>query len=271
MPPRTESVIDRVMRVLEAIGEGDRSLSAAEVARRTDLPISTAYRIVEDLVEAQVLERDDRRRVYIGLRLWELVIRSPRVSSLREVALPFMEDLNAVVNQHTTLYIVDKGEVLCLEMLSSKRSNSVNVMRPGSRLPILASAPGIVLAAFSQASVKEEFLKGKITAFTQYTIIDRDVLRKIVAETRKTGFALTSGWIHAESTGLAVPIIGDDGTAVAALSITSRRGEVEDLSLLSALNTSARSISRLLYSGRKTTDPHGKLLRQRIRQAMAPS
>jgi DNA-binding IclR family transcriptional regulator len=44
-----ETHIERVVRILEAF-DRDVALSAPEVARRSDLPVSTAYRLVTELV-----------------------------------------------------------------------------------------------------------------------------------------------------------------------------------------------------------------------------
>lgn len=50
--PRTqggESVLSRVVRIVEAFGPGDSALTITEIARRSGLHIATASRLVEEL------------------------------------------------------------------------------------------------------------------------------------------------------------------------------------------------------------------------------
>ncbi|MEV7136001.1 helix-turn-helix domain-containing protein [Arthrobacter sp. NPDC093128] len=72
--PRTqggESVLSRAVRIVEAFGPGDTSLTITEIARRSGLHIATASRLVEELSRFGWLQRDEDRRVRIGVRMWE--------------------------------------------------------------------------------------------------------------------------------------------------------------------------------------------------------
>ncbi|MGY6497913.1 MAG: helix-turn-helix domain-containing protein, partial [Microcella sp.] len=69
--PSGDSVTDRLLRVLETFTPTRTVQTAAEIGRRAGLPPSSAHRIVSELVDAGLLERDDDRRIRIGMRLWE--------------------------------------------------------------------------------------------------------------------------------------------------------------------------------------------------------
>ncbi|MDQ0078585.1 IclR family transcriptional regulator [Arthrobacter oryzae] len=268
MPAQNETMIERVIRILEVFGAGENALTASEIARRAKLPLATAHRIVGDLVAARVLEREPDRRVRIGLRLWELATRASSAMSLRDIALPYMEDLHAVVKQHTQLSVLDRHDVLYLERLSSKDATSANTATAGSRLPALQCAPGIVLAAYSLPAVRDELLTwGRLTEFNKQTVMGRDDLRKIIAEARRVGYALAPGWIHTDVSGIAVPILAADGGAIAALSITIKRDSADELTYLHALHTTARAVSRAMNVENLVTDPRLNLLKQQIRRA----
>lgn len=67
MPP---TVTGRVLAILDALGAGDPvGLSLVEISRRADLPLSTTFRLVKELVEARAVARDDQLRYRIGPRL----------------------------------------------------------------------------------------------------------------------------------------------------------------------------------------------------------
>lgn len=76
------------MGVLETFTPTRTAHTATEVARRADLPTSTAHRIVSNLVTNGSLEHDDDRRVRIGVRLWELATRGSRPMHLRQPCDP---------------------------------------------------------------------------------------------------------------------------------------------------------------------------------------
>lgn len=268
MRAQRESMIERVVRVLEVFKSTGDSLTASEVARQSGIPVPSAHRIVTELVGLGILDRDSDRRVRIGMRLWEIVTRSSGVLPLREVALPFMEDLRAAVNAPTLLSILDRNDALNVDTLPSRRPSATNVTQPGVRLPALASSPGIVLVAFAPQEVRERILgSGTVTRFTEYTVVDRAELVRIVHKTRRLGYAVARRWISTDSTGIAVPILSSDGTALAALSVTTPFGSGVPSDLLPALHTTARGISRAVLAGSRPSDPQVTLLMQQIRRA----
>jgi DNA-binding IclR family transcriptional regulator len=110
--PSGESVIERVVRILEAFDPDRPSLTLVELAARTGLPASTASRLVEQLVAHGLLHRDGNGQIRIGVRMWELASRASPTLALREIAMPFMEDVQAVVGHHTQLGLRDGKEVL---------------------------------------------------------------------------------------------------------------------------------------------------------------
>src|SRR5690606_33970213 len=80
-----DTYLHRVVAVLNAFRADDDCLGAAELARRSGLPRSTAHRIALELVEAGLLERQGTR-VRLGLKLFEIGQRVPRQRVLRDAA-----------------------------------------------------------------------------------------------------------------------------------------------------------------------------------------
>src|SRR5688500_12588221 len=118
-----ESVISRVVRLMSAFDRNLPVMTLSGLARRAGLPLTTAHRLVDDLVLHGLLERQPDGTLRPGMRMWELAARGPRALILHELALPFMEDVQAAVHQHTTLAVLDHGSVLYVERLSSPHSS----------------------------------------------------------------------------------------------------------------------------------------------------
>ncbi|MFW0793499.1 IclR family transcriptional regulator [Gordonia sp. CPCC 205515] len=270
MATRNDSMIDRVIEVLEAVKTAGTPMTASGVARTTGIPMPSTHRIVNELVRTGILERDPDFTLRIGMRLWEITARSTPVLTLRDIALPYLEDLLAVVGEPTLLSVLDRNDVVNIETLTPRQPSATNVTQPGVRLPALVSSPGIVMTAFAPSAVREDILEtGKITRFTAHTVVDRAELRRIVDDTRRVSHAIVPRWMYLDSTGIAVPILREDGTALAALSVTKPYDVGVPSDLLPALHTTARGIARAVRAGtaRPSADPEVALLKQRLRHA----
>ena len=246
--PSGDSVTERLIRVLETFTPTRTVQSAADIGRRAGLPTSTAHRIVGELVEAGLLERDDDRRIRIGVRLWELATRSSHALRLRQAALPYMERVQAQVQEHTQLAILEQDEALFLERLSGPQSGA-NVTRVAGRLPLHASSSGLVLLAYADRALQERILESHLVAVSPETITDPAALRRKLAEVRSLGHAVAPGYIESISTGIAVPVQDETGAVTAALSVVLRRDEKIEPSLRELL-TAARDIERALGARR---------------------
>ena len=243
--PSGESLLTRVDRILAALDADNPTRTVAETARVARLPVATTHRLVNELVELGYLERTPARRVRLGVRLWELASRGSRTTSLREAAMPIMEDVHAVVGHHTQLGVRDRHEVLYLERLST-RGGSRNIIRVAGRLPAHACSSGIVLLAHAPADVQEDVLAGPLPRYTQRTPSDPRTLRRLLADTRRQGYTIAAGLITEGATGVAVPIRGPRDEVVAALSIVVPSGDGNAPAQISALLAAARAISRAL-------------------------
>lgn len=242
--PSGDSAIDRFVRILETFTPTRTAQSTADIGRRAGLPRSSAHRIVNELVDAGLLERDDERRIRIGLRLWELSTRSSHALRLRQAALPFMERVQQRVREHTQLAILEQDEALFLERLSAPDSGA-NVTRVAGRLPVHASSSGLVLLAFAPHDVRERVLAQPLAPVTPETIVDPTALRRELAEIRALGRAVAPGYVDAVSTGVAVPLRDETGTVIAALSVVLPR-DAETQFALVELHRAARDTERAL-------------------------
>jgi DNA-binding IclR family transcriptional regulator len=219
--PSGDSMTERIVRVLETFTAERSMQSASEIGRRAGLPSSTAHRIVDELVEAGLLERDDDRRVHLGMRLWELALRGSTALRLRQAALPHMERVQARIREHTQLAVLEQDEALFLERLSHPDAGA-NITRIAGRLPLHASSSGLILLAHAPSALRERVLAGPLRALAPETLTDAARLRRLLTEARRTGVVIAPGSIEAVSTGVAVPI-RDAGEVVAALSVVLPR------------------------------------------------
>lgn len=247
------SVTARVLRLLAAFTPESPELTLSQLSRRAELPLSTAHRIVDELLRWGALERDADGRYRIGLRLWELGALAPRGVGLREAAMPFLEDLYEATHENVQLAVLEGTEALYVERISGR--DAVNtVTRIGGRLPLHATGVGLVLLAHAEPALQEEILAGPLRRFTDKTITSPSVLRRVLADIRRSQFAVTDGQVELIALSVAAPIYGPTDEVVAALSIVVP-AESRPEAFVPAVRAAARGASRVLGAPRARRPP----------------
>lgn len=208
------SVAARVFAVLDAFMSTPDRLTLSEVAARSGLPVSTAYRLVGELTRWGGLERGEDNRYQVGIRLWELGQHAAR--ELSDVARPFLQDLFEVTRENVHLCVRVGADALYLQRFYGSRRVPLTA-RVGGRLPLHATAAGKVLLAYEEEWVREAYLAGTMERRTAFTITEPGRLSRELAAARHRGYAVTSEEIRLGSCSVAVPVLGGDGAITAAI------------------------------------------------------
>ncbi len=244
--PAALSVTARALSVLDAFDTKHRHQTLAAIARRSGLPMSTTHRYVNQLVEASALVRCNDGSYEIGTKLWRLGLLASVHSELRELALPYMEDIFQLGVDTVQVAVLDGFRALVIDRIAGSRSMSV-ISRPGVRLPLHASGVGKVLLAFGSQQLQEAVFLS-LDRITDQTITNQKVLQDQLAEIKKTGFASTREELAAGAISLAVPIRGQGQRVVAALGIVVPNKQNNLNHLVPVLKVSADALSRKLIS-----------------------
>ena len=259
------SVPAKLLALLDAYSYEHAAYSLSELARHTGLPLATAHRLIGELARWGALERGEDGRYRIGLRLVELAALCPRGYGLRDVALPFMEDLYEATHQNVQLAVRDGLDGVYIERIAGRHAVPV-LTRVGAHWPLHATGVGLVLLAHAPADIQEAVLAAPLVTFTRFTISDPAELRRALAEVRRTGFALSDRQITDDAFSVAAPVMatGPGGArsggarpggarpgeeCVASLSIVVPVSDPHRVSWAPAVRAAANGISRQL-SGR---------------------
>jgi DNA-binding IclR family transcriptional regulator len=243
--PSTGPVLARALQILGAFSADRPAMTLSELSRQTGLPVSTAHRMLAGLVAWGALERGEDGCYRIGLRLWEVGALAPRGQGLRERALPFLEDLSQITRENVQLAVRERTELVFVERIAG--TGAVQVLtRVGGRFALTATGVGLVLLAHAPVDVQEEVLTGPIGRFTPRTVTDPVELRRMLADVRTSGFAVSDRQVTMDALSVAAPVHDARGAVVAAVSLVVRHGSASAHALAPLLRTSARAISRAL-------------------------
>lgn len=237
-----DSVVDRIVRLISAFPQDVPALQLSELAQRAGLPLTTTHRLVGQLAAHRLLETAPGGTVRPGVRLWELVNRASPTLALRQAAMPFMEDIQQVLNQNVNLAVLDGWEALFVERLS-RRGSVANRAQVAGRMPVHISSAGLALMAHQDKAVQEEYL-GQLP--DPDGMAGPDAVRALLAETCREGYAQLKAAVDPDTWGIAVPVLNRRHLAVASLGVVVPLREMRLQALVPALQTAARGIARQL-------------------------
>jgi len=240
----SRSVTLRALSILGAFDWAHRRLKLSEIARRSNLPLATAHRHVQELVDWHALERLDDGTYRIGERLWRLGLLSAVQVDLRETALPYLQDLCATTGDTVHLAVRDGVRALYVERLRGMRSVRV-VSRPGGTLPLHATGVGKVLLAWAPPEIQQAVLAGP-ERYTPFTVVEPARLAAQIEEIRESGVAWTREELVIGASSLAVPVTGAGEAVIAAIGLVVPSPRQNIGAGLPALRATAAAVSASL-------------------------
>jgi DNA-binding IclR family transcriptional regulator len=214
-------VLGRSLAMLFELGEANRPLPTLELARRTDLPASTAYRLVDELDGHGLVQRDDEGGLALGLRLLELArqLEDRLETSLLEPARGVMRELAR--NYDETALLTAPAGRCAIGLGAVEPPRPVRLSYGRWRVaPMHLGASGKVLLAFLPARAAERVLAAvdqSVTASGRPIEIER--LRLELDEVRRQGVVVTHGELDRGVSGVAAPVLGPRGRVLAGLTL----------------------------------------------------
>ncbi|NJC82946.1 IclR family transcriptional regulator [Planosporangium mesophilum] len=240
----TQSSLLRALHLLDAFRPGVDELTLGDLARHTGVPKTTAHRMVADLVEWGALERTPTG-LRLGMRLFELGHLVPAQRGLRDLALPYLEDLYETTHQTVNLAVRHGNEIVYVEKLVS-RGRLVPHSRTGGRLPLHCTALGKAILAFSPPHVVDEVIAAGLRPITSKSITDAARLLSDLAAIRERRVAFDVEESRLGMFCAASPLVNAKRVPVGALSITGMDSMSTARRFAPAVLTAALSLSRRL-------------------------
>jgi DNA-binding IclR family transcriptional regulator len=182
-------VLDKAMLVIRAVADAPRTL--VELQTETQLPRATAHRLATALEAHGMLRRDTDGRFDLGQGLVPLGRTAAERFSLVELARPILERLRDETGESVQLFVREGDQRRCV--LSLESTHGLRWIVPqGALLPLDVGSAGRVLSG----------------------------------EGGRHGWIESIGEREAGVASVSAPIVGSDGSVVAALSVS---GPIERL------------------------------------------
>jgi DNA-binding IclR family transcriptional regulator len=248
-------IVEAVVRALDLLEafQGGEELTLTEISQRVGLTKSRVFRLLHSLAARGYVERSaDGIRYTLGVKLIERAACVRR--DLRQLALPFMQRLHAQFNETVNLAILDRGDVLYIEMLESSQPFRM-AAAVGTRSPWHSTALGkAIVAHVPEEELRSLLQKDRLVKLTERTITDPGKLRQELERVRRQGYAVDDGETEPGAACLGAPIFNREGRPIAALSLSgpAERILTNRREIATALLTACREVSRRMGFHRRS-------------------
>ena len=246
IPPDQESStsVAKALALLSSFGPQHLTMGVSEIARRAQLPKSTAHRLLSVLVDWEMVTK--RGTAYSpGSRLSELAALAahPETRDLRRVALPHMLDLYEMTHETVNLCVLVGCDTLYIEKIHGHHSGQ-SPAQVGSRLPAANTAVGKVLLAFSDTDVIAR-VSNNLRPATSSSISSATRLTRELAAIQRSGLAYDRQEARPGLTCIAAPVRTWAGAVVAAVSISGPVHRFQPATAAPAVRAAAAGIAKL--------------------------
>ncbi len=219
---KTVQSVERALSLIEILADTREAMQLGELVAKANLKSSTVHRLLSTLIHRGFVEQDERSRYRLSMKLYHIGNAVSSATSLREIALPLMQELLERFNETVNLAVLDCNEVVYLEQLESSNLVVVRMFaRVGNRGPAHCTGSGkVLLAGLDKEDLRRYLEEVELQRFTSDTITDPLILLGELQKVRADGYALDLGERDEGVRCVAAPIKNHRGKVVAALSVS---------------------------------------------------
>ena len=214
--------VQKALTMLETFGGDRRTLGLAELAAAAGMTTSSAQRCIHTLLRLGYLRRDTR------LRRWVLTVRALSLTeaylsghALLEHATAHLIELNQASGESVSLSEPDGTDMVFIARFPSLQPFHIH-MPVGRRLPMYCTASGrAYLSALPPATARRILARSRLSAHTPQTPTDLQQIGKRIDAAREAGYAWSDQEYYRGDVTIAAPVLGEDGTPLAAVNISA--------------------------------------------------
>jgi len=210
----------RGLQVFHALAAADNGASPQELVHATGLDRSTLQRLLRTLVSAGYAERLGRGRYAVGSQALRLGVRLTDSHHLGRVSRPYLQRLQAEVDETVNFAVLDGTDVVYVARLATGQILSINI-DIGTRLPAYCTSLGrAILAALPTDQARAVLERSDRAELTPQTIVDVDEIVDELAAIRQRGYSYTEAELEQGLQSAAAAVRGVGGAVVGAINIS---------------------------------------------------
>lgn len=202
--------------ILEIVSQKGEA-TVAEISAHTDIPKPTAYRLVNDLTEAGLLDPVSKGQFTIGYRLKQITEPDQSDQALLETIAPVLAN---AADTHGAAFFLSRLRSNAVEIIAVETPDTgVSFLHPGlGKRPLHACSCSKAVAAFSPAVA--ETMSTRLKAYTEFTQTNRAEVDAEFALIRRRGYAECVEEIERGMCSVAAPLVPSGQTPTMSIGAT---------------------------------------------------
>jgi len=204
--------IRSVARAVRALGivaaAAGQGVTARDLATALGAPLPTTYHLLNTLMDARMIYRDEWKRFRLGVGVEALASAYYRQVAPPPALLVPLQGLVERTGETAYLTAWRHGELEILACRAGTHAVRVMALQPGFHELAHARASGKLLLALGSSSLREDFIRSHpLHAATRHTITDRAQLEAELDAIARVGYALDQEEFYEGVCGISVPIV----------------------------------------------------------------
>jgi len=223
--------LDRFVMVMDIISAASmEGVGTSDLARQTLLSKGTLHRILQGMVERELVTQNQHTRKYrLGPKamIWgsNFLAGHDPVELLRE----YCDLLAQRTGVYTYLSKFDSGQVYCIYTKQPSDIRNTYFVRVGQIMPLYCTAAAKAIFAFQpQFPIDSLLLREQHEKFTEYTKTDVGDIKAELAEIQKNRIAFCVEELEPGVSAMATPIFHSKGEASASIGLIASTQYIEN-------------------------------------------
>ncbi len=237
------SAVIRAIHIIDFMYEKGGSASINEISKELGMYKSTVHRILNTLKSQNYVHHDqDDPKYHLGIRFYTLGSLVKENLDILQMFTNLANNISDKYNEGVQISVLDKNskdaaKLICIQRTTSSENLVLRTV-PAIGIPTYChcSASGKCLLAFSDPEYIDQFRGKPLQKLTDHTITDWNKLDESLKEIRELHYGIDVDEREIGLMCIAVPVIGRDGYAVAAVSLQGPTSRVKKINKNKAVN-----------------------------------
>jgi IclR family transcriptional regulator, KDG regulon repressor len=214
--------VDRAARILQLLRTNGRGMTIAEVSEATDWHKSSVHKILVTLNHHGLLDRNETTKQYsLGLALIDYGQFVLKKLDVVHAARTFLKELSEFSGETANYSILRGMQLIIVDSVESE--GDLRVVPPIGTVNVIPtkSTGKAALAFMPEEEIDRIIDSDGLSAFTKYSITDREAFRRELALIRKRGYAVDLEEFREGISAISAPVFNSSREIVGTLSLVA--------------------------------------------------
>lgn len=210
--------VDASVLILDLLAASSYPLTLSEISTHTGIPLASGHRIVQALLDHQLIAPDpSRKKAYcIGSRIFQIASTIYNKQSLIPFFFPIAEILKNEIHKLIFLAVPVGNKVVVVSKVEPSLNTQFNLYI-GQTMPLYRSASGKAILSMRSPDFQRSYIRGEEKINPDIGNC-RDILEDELERAHRLGYAVSQGEVEQHLSCIAAPVLNLRNEPVAAIS-----------------------------------------------------